>query len=103
MNKQTELALKHLDYADSLLDARMYAQAQDEIQACKEALEQVDKCPYRMWRCDMQHQCAHPPSWQGLNIDDRNKIFNKFGVYAVPANFELFRAIEQALKEKNHG
>ena len=45
---------------------------------------------------------THPaPSWQGLDIDDRNKIFNKFGVYAVPANFELFRAIEQALKEKN--
>jgi hypothetical protein len=42
------------------------------------------------------------PSWQGLTDDEiqaiRIKTFD-----AVATNYEAYRAIEQALKEKNHG
>ena len=54
-------------------------------QACKEALEQ--------------------PSWQGLSDDEINTIYantepdSKLDTYYMV----LSRAIEQALKEKNHG
>jgi len=45
---------------------------------------------------------THPHQWQGLTDDEiqaiRIKTFD-----AVVTNYEAYRAIEQALKEKNHG
>lgn len=85
MNKQTE-ALKHLDYADRFLDAGMYAQAQDEIQACKEALEQP------------------APSWQGLSDDDIQEELKKMWDKGLIPSYNIVafaRAIEQALRNKN--
>ena len=45
---------------------------------------------------------THPHQWQGLTDDEiqaiRIKTFD-----AVATNYEAYRAIEQALKEKNHG
>ena len=44
---------------------------------------------------------THPHQWQGLTDDEiqaiRIKTFD-----AVATNYETYRAIEQALKEKNH-
>ena len=77
MNKQTE-ALKHLDYADRFLDAGMYAQAQDEIQACKETLEHF------------------APSWQGLSDTEIQNI-----LACNRGEFVAIKKAEQLLKDKN--
>jgi hypothetical protein len=92
------------------------------INACKEALEQPAQEPvawtdeYKMYLewdkeslCDKavckEHEAialyTHPHQWQGLTDDEiqaiRIKTFD-----AVATNYEVYRAIEQALKEKNH-
>jgi hypothetical protein len=78
MNTQTkqalEMAIEALEHAS---ERSIIIDAYEEIiNACKEALEQ--------------------PAWQGLTVDE---------ILAIPVGSRLStaRAIEQALKEKNHG
>jgi hypothetical protein len=85
------------------------------IQDCKEALEQpaqepksvgfirdlisIDKDGIETYKVTPVY--THPHQWQGLTDDEiqaiRIKTFD-----AVATNYEVYRAIEQALKEKNH-
>jgi len=45
---------------------------------------------------------THPaPSWQGLSDDEITKVFDDIGVSTT--HRKIYLAIEQALKEKNHG
>ena len=48
---------------------------------------------------------THPaPSWQGLSDDERHEVIVKHVTVDCTCDpYEFARAIEQALKEKNHG
>ena len=88
------------------------------IQACKEALEQPAQEPVAWMAVDeisgeymlekekdngieWKPLYTYPaPSWQGLSDDEMNTIIHEW----KPSNLWTFaRAIENALKEKNHG
>ena len=80
--------------------------------ACKDALEQPAQEPINLkcksvqkrlatqWGYVKQYAQEPAPSWQGLSDDEiqaiRIKTFD-----AVATNYEAYRAIEQALKDKN--
>ena len=97
---------------EALLTGNQYA---DAINACKEALEKPTQEPVAWMHCvdeditefnDFQAcpKCeplyTHPaPSWQGLSDDDISYTWAGF----APDAIDFARAIEQALKEKNHG
>lgn len=72
----------------------------DAYQACKEALEPQTNPEFDV----VYHNVKHPaPSWQGLSLSEIYNIADKHGMIYHTA-WEIFaRAIEQALKEKNHG
>jgi hypothetical protein len=83
MNKDEALkmAIEALEHAELVFyitkdDGSKVSIYAETINACKEALEQ--------------------PAWQGLTVDE---------ILAIPVGSRLStaRAIEQALKEKNHG
>jgi len=78
---------------EPLTRAQQVIRANNSVQSA-----QVDKCPYGMWRCDMHHRCEHPPAWQRLTDDEilNMKVKGELGSW-----FDIARAIEQALKEKN--
>ena len=95
MNKQTEALKMAIEFLNDIGE-QTYAihgwqkieKLNATIQACKEALEQ--------------------PSWQGLSDDEINDIVNKIRDDMYPWKDGMLvgkvaRAIEQALKEKNHG
>lgn len=88
---------------------------EETIQACKEALEQprnfCERCGKRASEDQYHiHTCTPPqalaqPSWQGLNDDEIEQAIlskNKAGEWWGMC-LDIARAIEQALKEKNHG
>ena len=101
---------------EALLTGNQYA---DAINACKEALEKPTQEPVAWMHCvdeditefnDFQAcpKCeplyTHPaPSWQGLSDDEIIAISNTCDLNHVLGLIDFGRAIEQALKEKNHG
>jgi hypothetical protein len=78
----------------------------EEIQACKEALEQPAQKPVAYCKhgvpkgvCTLgEKDCNPAPSWQGLSDDERYLNEGR-----SPEEIEYARAIEKALKEKNNG
>ena len=110
------------------IEALAYHPSEDvALQACKEALEQPaqepvawywnnnhrDKIPYAGVergnpKMDVVYGTpiplyTHPaPSWQGLSDDDITKAVLEIPA-TFPSIFGIARAIEQALRNKNHG
>jgi phage terminase small subunit len=120
MNAQTQEALKMaIEEIEGWID-HAYGHSPDEcanneaIKACKEALEQpaqepksvgfirdlisIDKDGIETYKVTPVY--THPHQWQGLTDDEIENILHKH----YPDEWEDFaHAIEQALKEKNHG
>ena len=111
-----KMAIAHIGWADHLHD--WHDGLYEALNACKEALEQPAQEPYRChWvekgkgHCERNNRMGlpdvytHPHQWQGLTDDEMKKV-----IYAVEDKFKMqatcsiaiARAIEQALKEKNH-
>jgi hypothetical protein len=89
MTKDEALKMAIEALNDSLTRFSTFNEMQhDAIQACIDALEQ--------------------PAWQGLTDDEITKVYkNSLIVHSDTHyefnNFKFARAIEQALKDKNHG
>ena len=120
MDKQTQEALKMAIECLELYNNHIYrtGNANDVINACKEALEQPAQEPVGFVvgsenypDINIGHASitdstlavgtplyAHPHQWQGLTDDEIEEIMMKPFIY-----FEFARAIEAKLKEKNHG
>jgi len=88
-----------------------YEKRSEVIQACRMALEQqeIGDAEIKQMLNDIEYyqkrvEALEQPAWQGLTDDERDNFIAmaieiEFGVEAK----ELVFAIEQALKEKNHG
>jgi hypothetical protein len=96
MNTQTQEALKMaieaLEHAELVFyitkdDGSKVSIYAETVNACKEALEQP----------------AQEPVWQGLTDDEVGDLITPYEYSVHPDLDGLTRAIEQALKEKNHG
>ena len=61
------------------------------------SLVSIDKNGIETWKEEPFY--TSPPSWQGLSDDEVQEVFN----LGHKTFKEFARAIEQALKEKNHG
>lgn len=123
MTKQTEDALKMaIEALEDYPYEHRTAKMDDALQACKEALAQPAQEPVAWKHFDKAYSKAcnssqpqdwmdaallaqqarntHPaPSWQGLSDDEIAKVFDDIGVSTT--NRKIYRAIEQALKDKN--
>ena len=84
------------------------------IDKCKEALEQPAQEPIYIigegWNCDKFPELGtklytHPHQWQGLTEKEILIICAKMAAKLPNKEIDIIfaRAIEQALKEKNHG
>ncbi len=131
MNKQTQEALKMAHKTFMQLNERTPRKDDGsgyfdkEINACKEALEQPAQEPVAEYvgmgkikwiypaaegrMKDGDKLYTHPHQWQGLTDDEIDQIIDDvFSKSAIEKNgvktcsvHEGFRAVEQALKEKN--
>jgi hypothetical protein len=106
MNKD-EAIHKALKVLNCLNNDRVYETAwvKGAINACEEALEQPAQSEYMVNEGGTGTVLRKPaPSWQRLTDDVVASIWMH---EAVPMNGQdfkrVYRAIEQALKEKNHG
>jgi hypothetical protein len=124
MNTQTQEALKmaiEVMYRNSP-KIGLTQEIEEAINACKEALEQpaqepksvgfirdlisIDKDGIETYKVTPVY--THPHQWQGLTDDEIQNILNKIRDDMYPwkdgmLGHLIARAIEQALKEKNHG
>ena len=82
----------------------------EEIQACKEALEQPAQEPVKqkvkvLYEKNRIQTCEilPAPAWQGLSDDEVNDLHHKWIMNNgnKDTQYDFARAIEQALKEKN--
>ena len=118
MNKQIE-ALKMAIYSFEKL--MVFDDLRAEIQICKEALAEAEKQEPVAWMNDKtpsgifaRHKegannfgCdiplyTHPATWKSLSDDEILKLYNECHIYDYKMGLCFARAIEQALKEKNH-
>ena len=127
MNKQTQEALKMAIKA--LLTGHHHTDLCNEaVNACKEALEQLAQEPVGFVVGSENYPCinvgyasitdstlevgtplyTHPhqvvptSTWQGLTDDEIEEIIGEPIDVMYSGDYESYRAIEQALKEKNH-
>ena len=115
MNKQTEalkMAIEALKDADK--GYAVIGEYDELIQACKEALEQprnfcercgkpASKDQYHIHTCTPPQALEQPaPLWQGLSDDEIEEIVDCPVDVLYSGDYEIYRAIEQALKEKNY-
>jgi hypothetical protein len=124
MNKQTQEALKmaiealdklaRLGNGDSYGNSDGNCIAIKTLKAIEEALEQPAQKPYGWYDNHDIHTekqsdesialYTHPHQWQGLTDDEIDKIYYKtFDTWSSQVDIDFAHAIEQALKEKNHG
>jgi hypothetical protein len=93
---ELEEALKHCDGKD----CNCYAYYQGEC-ACD-----ADWTPEEVVKLRYQLNNTHPHQWQGLTDDEMKEIIMRVTdiniIDITPSEFAISRAIEQALKEKNH-
>ena len=91
-----------------------YKTAHKAINACKEALEQPAQEPMCWWNETMGFDgfvfnrddtltplYTHPHQWQGLTDDEIEEIIGEPIESMYSGHYNGYRAIEQALKEKN--
>jgi hypothetical protein len=110
MNTQTQEALKMaieaLTLARNETESFLYIGYENAIKACKEALEQPAQCIELEWYNKGWTDANW--EWQGLTDDEIEELgldlSNPAGEFVGLSDWKIFaRAIEQALKEKNHG
>lgn len=124
MNKKDEALKKCLRVLEPISEQRMYETQWigSAIQACKEALEQPTQEPVAFrnkntgefctggfllnhgWDKEWIKLYTHPKEWQGLSDEEIVSVF-KSGADHITGDLliNFAKAIEQKLKEKNHG
>ncbi len=111
MNKQIEalkMAIEALESIELLCDDKRWYLIGSARKACKEALAEAEKQEPVAWLSTESKANeiikTHPATWQSLSDDEINEIWVKsFGSSEIVHNLDFARAIEKALKEKNHG
>jgi hypothetical protein len=91
-------------FAQSLVgDGCRYCQPQDYIDRLRDEIKDMQDDYDKLFneKATVWNLTADAPSWQGLSDDEIAKIIGK-GAFYEWNDVEYARAIEQALKEKNH-
>jgi hypothetical protein len=102
MNKKDEAIHKALKVLNCLNNDRVYETAwvKGAINACEEALEQPAQEPVAWLSTNSKaNEVIKTHQSQGLTDDEIKEIWLKLPQF--PNHFDISRAIEQALKEKN--
>lgn len=107
MNKQIEALKMAIEFIERHVEADEYDWL---IKVCKEALAEAENpelvAVQYLYKVDKDNPemiplYTHPATWQSLSDDEITKAVLEIPA-SFPSIFGIARAIEQALKEKNH-